>query len=131
MEKFNPQNLSTSLLQTKNERQLYIGNLPSGISVQHLIEVLNTALINMKANIEEGGPVINAWISSDGHYAFAEFRSAEEANRGFALSNVSILGCQLKIGRPRVATSVYPPPIASLSRKQQMPLFPPILVRGR
>ena len=61
--------------------------------------------------LQEGGPVINTWMSSDGHYAFAEFRSAEEANRGFMLSTVSIMGYPLKIGRPRVAANTSAPPI--------------------
>jgi len=39
-----------------------------------------------------GDPVLSAWISTDGHYAFVEFRSSEEANNGFLLNNISILG---------------------------------------
>lgn len=72
---------NTSMLQTKNERQLYIGNLPpgillqilficlyiyAGITVTQLIDLLNTAIVTLKASNEETGPVINAWISSDG-----------------------------------------------------------------
>ena len=34
---------------------------------------------------ESGPPILSAWISSDSHYAFVEFRSAEEANNGFKL----------------------------------------------
>lgn len=32
-----------------------------------------------------GPPILSAWISSDAHYAFVEFRSSEEANLGFKL----------------------------------------------
>lgn len=55
-----------------------------------------------------GDPVLSAWISTDGHYAFVEFRTAEEANNGFMLNNISILGQvykavnqPLKVGRPK------------------------------
>jgi len=44
---------------------------------------------------------LSAWISTDGHYAFVEFRTAEEANRGFMLNNISILNQPLKVGRPK------------------------------
>ncbi len=50
---------------------------------------------------QSGDPVLSAWISTDGHYAFVEFRSAEEANLGFQLNNISILGQPLKVGRPK------------------------------
>jgi hypothetical protein len=62
---------------------------------------LNTALITLKANTKTGDPVLSAWISTDGHYAFVEFRSAEEANNGFLLNTISILGQPLKVGRPK------------------------------
>jgi splicing factor U2AF subunit len=60
----------------------------------------------MNANIQQGDPVLSAWISTDGHYAFVEFRSAEEANNGFLLNNISILGQPLKVGRPKTYTGV-------------------------
>lgn len=52
-----------------------------------------------------GDSCISAWISPDGTYSFIEFRSVEEANNGFQLNNVVILGKQLKVGRPRTYTS--------------------------
>lgn len=69
----------------------------------------------MKANVQPGGPIINAWISSEpdvgysGNYAFVEFRTVEEANRGFCLSNITLLGNQLKVGKPRIATNTAMP----------------------
>jgi len=47
----------------------------------------------MGINTEPPGPSItSAWIAADGHYAFMEFRTPEEANNGFALNNVAIHG---------------------------------------
>lgn len=48
-----------------------------------------------------GPPILSAWISSDAHYAFVEFRSAEEANLGFKLQGLNINGCEIKLGRPK------------------------------
>ena len=42
----------------------------------------------------------SVWISSDGNYAFIEFRTPEEANEGFVLNDLMILGKPLKVGRP-------------------------------
>lgn len=46
---------------------------------------------------------MSAWISPDGvgHYAFIEFRTAQEATNGTALNNASLFGYQLKLGRPK------------------------------
>jgi hypothetical protein len=85
----------------KAERKLYIGNLPPGIASQNLVKLLNAALLSMKLNTQRGDPVLSAWISTDGHYAFVEFRSAEEANNGFKLNDLIILGQPLKVGRPK------------------------------
>ena len=43
-----------------------------------------------------GASITSAWIAADGHYAFVEFRTPEEANNGFNLNNVAIHG-QVKI----------------------------------
>lgn len=50
---------------------------------------------------EPGNPVVSTWISSDSHYAFVEFRTAEEANHGFQLQGMNIQGYEIKIGRPK------------------------------
>ncbi len=62
--------------------------------------MLNAALSSLHPDKKED-PVISAWISSDGHYAFVEFRSAEEANKGLELDKITIMGQTLKVGRPK------------------------------
>ena len=54
-----------------------------------------------------GDPIVSAWISSDGHYAFVEFRTPEEANQGFALNNIAIMGQPLKVGRPKTYQGIF------------------------
>ena len=34
---------------------------------------------------QDGDPIIGAWISGDGHYAFVDFKTPDEATQGFAL----------------------------------------------
>ena len=92
---------------SKVDRKLYVGNLPQGITPKELVDLVNHALIKVGGNINPGDPVISSWISSDGHYAFIEFRSPEEANNGFALNHISIHGNTLKVGRPNTYNGVF------------------------
>jgi hypothetical protein len=51
-----------------------------------LLSAMNDAFMKLELELNEPGPpILSAWISSDSHYAFVEFRSAEEANLGFKL----------------------------------------------
>lgn len=93
---------------SKVDRKLYVGNLPAGVTQSQLVDLLNTALINKRLNSYTGNPVLSAWISQDGHYAFVEFRSIEEANKAFSLNNYPILGQNLKVGRPKTYTGSQP-----------------------
>ena len=76
---------SLALLPTaqNTDKKLYIGNLPNGMTPPSLIKMLNIALLTLKPeDFSPGEPVISAWVSPDGHYAFVEFRTAEEATKG-------------------------------------------------
>lgn len=97
----NAEMFANSLSCPKCQREIYLGNIPPGITVPQLIEIVNSALIAIRANTQSGGPIVSCWISNDGHYAFAEFRSIEEANNSFQLNNIAICGSQLKVGRPK------------------------------
>ncbi len=73
-----------------------------------MVKLLNASLNTLKASSSSSGdPILSAWISTEGHYAFVEFRSAEEANNGFLLNNISILGQPLKVGRPKTYTGTF------------------------
>eukprot|EP01022_Parablepharisma_sp_SALTPOND_P018902 TRINITY_DN3152_c0_g1_i1.p1 TRINITY_DN3152_c0_g1~~TRINITY_DN3152_c0_g1_i1.p1 ORF type:complete len:519 (+),score=45.92 TRINITY_DN3152_c0_g1_i1:123-1679(+) len=89
----------TTLLQSKYERELYIGNLPPGLTNNQLAELLNHALIRLGAVTEPGDPIVNAWVGGDGRYAFVVFRSIEETNKALALKGVSIMGYQIKVSK--------------------------------
>jgi splicing factor U2AF subunit len=87
------------MLQSKYERELYIGNLPPELTNDQLLDLLNRALKRMNATIAPGDPITNVWIGSDGRYAFAIFRSVEETNMALSLKGVSLLGYPIKVSK--------------------------------
>ena len=102
---------SLALLPTaqNTDKKLYIGNLPSGMTPPSLIKMLNLTLQTLKPDdFSKEQPVIGAWVSPDGHYAFVEFRTAEEATKGFVLNGFKIMGVPLKIGRPKTYQGLTP-----------------------
>lgn len=87
---------------TKSMRELYVGNLPAGITGQQLTQFLNQVSVAVKVNTLPGDPVLGATMGGSGaNFAFIEFRTAEEAANGLRLNGVELLGCQLKVGRPK------------------------------
>lgn len=95
----------------KPARELYVGNLPPNVTGPQLQEFLSTIIQQVGLTTQAGNPIINTWISTDGHFAFCEMRSVEECNLALLLNQLSLLGQPLKFGRPR---SFMGPP-------QQMP----------
>ena len=85
----------------KIDRKLYVGTIPTNINQQLLVNVMNEAILQLGVIKEPGNPILSAWISSDSHYAFVEFRNAEEANLGFKLQGMNINGSEIKLGRPK------------------------------
>mmetsp|Transcript_11014 Transcript_11014/g.18403 ORF Transcript_11014/g.18403 Transcript_11014/m.18403 type:complete len:188 (-) Transcript_11014:518-1081(-) len=55
-------------------------------------------------------PIIGCWISGDGHYAFVDFRTTDEALQGFVLQQVQMNGQYLKVGRPKNSSGIIPLP---------------------
>lgn len=62
---------------------------------------MNSILLSKSNEFEPGEPIVSAWISSDGRYAFIEFRTAAEANMGFILNGALVQGQPIKVGRPK------------------------------
>mmetsp|Transcript_23531 Transcript_23531/g.20882 ORF Transcript_23531/g.20882 Transcript_23531/m.20882 type:complete len:365 (-) Transcript_23531:363-1457(-) len=97
----------TTANNAKVDRKLYVGNLPSNMKPKELVDYVNHALKKVITSKSSGDPVISAWISSDSHYGFLEFRNSDEADLGFALNNISIHGQQLKVGRPNTYNGAF------------------------
>jgi len=86
---------------TKAMRELYVGNLPGGITAAQLCQFLNQVAQAVKVNSLPGEPILSSTMGGGGLFAFVEFRTAEEAGNGLRLNGVELLGSQLKIGRPK------------------------------
>ena len=88
------------LVSSKADRKLYLGNLPPNITSAQLMQMLNSALKKMEINTDiQGDSIVSAWVSPDGvgHYAFVEFRTAQQATAGLALNGASLYGYVLII----------------------------------
>ncbi|KAF4734602.1 hypothetical protein FOZ63_032015, partial [Perkinsus olseni] len=88
----------------KIARELYVGQIPPGISAAQLIDVLNDGLMNMGANAMPGRPIVHGWLGGDGLFAFVEFRTAEEASIALERLNghqLKSYGVTIKVGRPK------------------------------
>ena len=75
------------------------------------MELLNATLKELGKAFgifQDGDPIVGCWIAGDGHYAFADFRSSEEATQAFVLQQVQIHGQYLKVGRPKNSTGIIP-----------------------
>lgn len=86
---------------TKPNRELYVGNLPAGTQGPQLQEFLGGAMQQLGLCGTPGNPILSTWLSSDGHYAFCEFRSVDETNAALTLTGIQMTTNQLKIGRPK------------------------------
>lgn len=92
---------------SKSLREVYIGNLPQGLTVSELLEYINRSMMNNNVMPTHGNPVISAWINYDGKYAFCECRSIEEANALLKLNNLLTLhGNLLRVGKPKVSEHI-------------------------
>jgi len=83
-------------------RKLYVGNLQIGIGLkeQHIAEFFNTAM--QAAGLANGvvPPVQSVWMSSEGKFAFVEFRTPQDATNAMLLDGALFHGRPLRIGRP-------------------------------
>lgn len=88
---------------SKRDRELYVMNLPSGISPNDIMELLNTALISIEANTKIGKPIISAWVNSNEEFTLLEFRSSDECLNALKLNGMQLLNKPIKIGKPMYA----------------------------
>lgn len=91
---------SLGFVEPKEMRELFVGNTPPGTNEMVLLEFLNLAMRHVKlATGPEGqDPVLTCRMNNK--FAFAECRTAEDANRMLSLTNIPFMGALLKIGRP-------------------------------
>lgn len=83
---------------TRNQRRLYIGNLPVSLDSQQLKIFINEALRACGA-VTEGGPdpVLSSDVAADNKYAFVELGTVDAANTALGLNGINCMGSTLKI----------------------------------
>ncbi|KAK6588167.1 splicing factor U2AF U2 snRNP auxiliary factor large subunit [Cryptosporidium xiaoi] len=97
-------NVNPGTSSSKTSREVYVGNLPSGINVAQLLEFINLSVSDNYDYTSLGNPVISAWINPDGKYAFCECRSIDIASNLLGLNNtLNLNGHFLKIGKPKIS----------------------------
>ena len=90
---------TTNILQNdKKMRELYVGNVPAGVTNEQLKEVLGGAMQQVGLNEQPGNPIVQCFMS--GNFGFVEFRSASEASKGMNLDKIFIGNTHLNVGRP-------------------------------
>ncbi|KAI9229489.1 MAG: U2 small nuclear ribo protein auxiliary factor 50 [Piptocephalis tieghemiana] len=98
----------------RQARRLYLGNIPVGTSQTTLASFLDSALQEMKASSRGSEPhpeglssVLLVTLHADKNFAFAEFRTAEDATLAVSLDGVPFHGNTLRVRRPKdyVATT--------------------------
>jgi len=88
----------------RKQRELYIGNLPVGmVSAQQLKELFRAPLLTMPNMDESQGQVVNnVDLSTDGKFAFVEFRDEPICTLALTLfDKMEVCGRALNVGRPR------------------------------
>lgn len=96
------QNLQTL---SRRARRLHVGNLPLGVGLtaEMLKQFFNAALVSatLHDTSQEGDPVADAMLGTEGKFGFVEFRTIAETTSCIALNNIELGGKQLRIERPR------------------------------
>lgn len=86
---------------TRQARRLYVGNLPFGAQQEDLRDFFNKVMMEAQgAARNPGDSVLSVYINHQRRFAFAEFRTMEEATSAMALDGISYQGESLKVGRP-------------------------------
>jgi len=82
-------------------REIYVGNLPPGVTSIALTTFMNDAFKQL-GELSPLGAVVNVWVPTDGKFAFVEVATVEHCNAGLRfLTGLQLGGYQLRLGRPK------------------------------
>jgi hypothetical protein len=86
---------------SKKQREVYVGNLPQGMTEPVLRELFTQVLQACEDfNTASGPPVINVQLCGGGQYAFVEFRDEECCETAMQFGGMVLSGKSLKINHP-------------------------------
>jgi RNA recognition motif-containing protein len=94
-----PMSKHTPEKQDKINRELHIGNTNPALQPAQLQSFLNAAMVQGGLATAPGPSVVT--VRCSGKFAFAEFRSIDEANNAMNLLGIILMGRPLKIARSR------------------------------
>jgi len=101
----NMRQMNPSQMNLNQDKKLYVGNIPSGITEKGLVDFFNSKMEEYHIKKGPGDSVIGAQIEKN--YAFIEFRDTEETNNAMNLDgHIACNGQILKIRRPK---NYHPP----------------------
>jgi len=96
-----PPNILQNPQLIKQQKKLYVGNLPANVTEIEILEFFNNAMLNANATTNSGSPVVSAILNPEKAYAFLEFRTVDEATTGMNLDGITFRGQPLRIRRPK------------------------------
>jgi splicing factor U2AF subunit len=87
---------------SKKQRELYVGNLTTGMVGEQMLREIFTGLLEAIPGIDKSkGPLLaNVQLASEGKFGFIEFRDEEIAATALKFAGIEIAGRSVKIGRP-------------------------------
>ena len=88
------------LIFCKKDFELYVIDLPQGLTEDQINELLNTALVFIVANEKKGEPITKVTKPKNVKFFLPEFRSRNECKNKIKLNGMKILNRTLKIGIP-------------------------------
>ena len=89
-------------IDNKKQREIYVGNLPSGVTEVLLKELFSQVLgaCDEFETASGGAIVLNVQLCGGGQYAFVEFRDEECCETAMQFSGMVLSGKNLKINHP-------------------------------
>lgn len=90
-------------LAAKQNRRIYLGGLPSGVSEHDIIVILNHMMSEhgLVKDLSSGSCIQEVILKSEYGYAFVDFKHPEEATAAMSLDGADFKGVPIKVRRPK------------------------------
>lgn len=98
---------NTVAVDTKINRELFVGNVPPGTSEALLMQFLNGAMRRVGLCPPDATPILNC--RTNAKFAFVELVSLDDANKALNLNGIPFLGASLRVSRPSKYAGPYVP----------------------
>eukprot|EP00612_Vaucheria_litorea_P005740 CAMPEP_0171461418 /NCGR_PEP_ID=MMETSP0945-20130129/5875_1 /TAXON_ID=109269 /ORGANISM="Vaucheria litorea, Strain CCMP2940" /LENGTH=793 /DNA_ID=CAMNT_0011987763 /DNA_START=19 /DNA_END=2396 /DNA_ORIENTATION=+ len=86
---------------TRPIREVHVGNLPPGVTAPMLHEQMGNSLMALGLTTSPGNPIVHLRFGSEGHFAFAEFRTVEEAVHALKVGSLKLIQSTVSFSRPK------------------------------